>query len=250
MSEKKIIELKNISKQFHSTLALDNVSLTVGFGEVVVIIGSSGSGKSTLLRCINRLIEPTSGNIFIDGESIMGPNVNIDSVRRNIGIVFQQFNLFMHLTVAKNIMLPLRKVLKLSPFDAIQRTDEALATVNLTEKLNAFPGELSGGQQQRVAIARVLAMKPKLILFDEPTSALDPELTGEVIETMKKLVTDYHYTLVVVTHEMSFAKEVADRIIYMDEGKIVYEGSPKEAFSPDVPNERLKKFLSSITSTH
>ena len=248
--DKKIIEAKNITKQFHSTLALDDVSIDVGFGETVVIIGSSGSGKSTLLRCINRLIEPTQGEIIIDGLKITGPGINIDDVRKNIGIVFQQFNLFMHLTVERNIMLPLKKVLKLSNEEAYKRTVEALETVNLAEKIKAYPGELSGGQQQRVAIARVLAMRPKLILFDEPTSALDPELTGEVIETMKRLVKEFHYTLVVVTHEMGFAKEVAHRIIYMDQGKIVFEGPPEVVFSPDVPNERLQKFLSSIVSSH
>jgi ABC-type polar amino acid transport system ATPase subunit len=247
---KNIIEAKNIFKQFHSTLALDDVSLNVGFGETVVIIGSSGSGKSTLLRCLNRLIEPTIGEIYIDGMKITDKSVDIDDVRKNIGIVFQQFNLFMHLTVEKNLKLPLQKVLKLSSEECDERIIEALTTVNLLEKLKAYPGELSGGQQQRVAIARVLAMRPKLILFDEPTSALDPELTGEVIETMRKLVQEFHYTLVVVTHEMSFAKEVAHRVVYMDQGKIVFEGPPNVVFSPDVPNERLKKFLSSIVSNY
>ena len=174
----------------------------------------------------------------------------MDEDRKRIGIVFQQFNLFMHLTVEKNIMLPLVKVLKLPYDEAMDRTIYALKTVNLSEKLKSYPGELSGGQQQRVAIDRVLAMQPELILFDEPTSALDPELTGEVIEVMKKLVQDFHYTLVVVTHEMGFAKEVAHRIIYMDQGKIVFEGPPEVVFSPDVPNDRLKKFLSSIVSSH
>ena len=247
---KKIIEAKHITKRFHSTLALDDVSVDVNLGEVLVIIGSSGSGKSTLLRCLNCLIEPTIGDVLFDGEKINLPSVNIDSVRKRIGIVFQQFNLFMHLTVEKNIMLPLIKVLNLSHEEAKNRTLSALKSVNLSEKLIAFPGELSGGQQQRVAIARVLAMQPELILFDEPTSALDPELTGEVIEVMKKLVRDFHFTLVVVTHEMGFAKEVAHRIIYMDQGKIVFEGPPEVVFSPDVPNERLKKFLSSIISSH
>ena len=250
MSKKKLIEAKNITKDFHTTLALDDVSLDVNSGETVVIIGSSGSGKSTLLRCLNRLIEPTSGDVFIDGVKITNAKINMDQVRKKIGIVFQQFNLFMHLTVERNIMLPLIKVLKLKHKEAYARTLQALETVNLSEKLKAFPGELSGGQQQRVAIARVLAMEPELILFDEPTSALDPELTGEVIETMRKLVQELQYTLVVVTHEMSFAKEVAHRIIYMDQGKIVFEGPPEVIFSPDVPNERLKKFLSSIVSSH
>lgn len=247
---KKIIEAHNIIKQFQTTLALDDVSIDVNLGETLVIIGSSGSGKSTLLRCLNRLIDPTSGAIYFDGNLITVPGVNMDAIRKRIGIVFQQFNLFMHLTVERNIMLPLIKVLKLKEEEAHRRTLEALETVNLSEKLKAYPGELSGGQQQRVAIARVLAMQPELILFDEPTSALDPELTGEVIDTMKKLVQELNYTLVVVTHEMGFAREVAHRIIYMDHGKIVFEGTPEEVFSPDVPNERLQKFLKSIVSSH
>ena len=246
----KIIEVNNVSKHFGDFVALDDVSLEVDLGEVVVIIGSSGSGKSTLLRCINRLIDPTSGTVFVDGKNILEKDANIDEVRKELGIVFQQFNLFMHLTVEKNIMLPLKKVLKLPEGEARKRMLSALETVNLSEKIHSYPGELSGGQQQRVAIARVLAMQPKVILFDEPTSALDPELTGEVIDTMKKLVREFHYTLVVVTHEMGFAREVAHRIIYMDQGKIVFRGTPEEVFSPDVPNERLQKFLKSIVSSH
>ncbi|MFV2016834.1 MAG: amino acid ABC transporter ATP-binding protein, partial [Candidatus Heimdallarchaeota archaeon] len=203
-----------------------------------------------LLRCINRLIDPTSGQVFIDGVLITDKKINIDEVRKDIGIVFQQFNLFMHLTVENNIKLPLKKVLKLFNEEIEKRISEVLKTVGLVDKRYSFPGQLSGGQQQRVAIARVLAMQPKLILLDEPTSALDPELTGEVVETMKRLVTDFHYTLVVVTHEMGFAKEVADRILYMDEGKIVYEGPPEEVFSDTHGNKRLSKFLQSIISTH
>lgn len=245
-----IIEVKNLYKEFPSLIAVENVSMTVKRGEVVVIIGSSGSGKSTLLRCINRLIEPSSGDVFINGQLITDKKVNIDDLRKNIGIVFQQFNLFMHLTVEKNILLPLQKVLKLPLKESKRRMLDALETVNLSEKQFSYPGELSGGQQQRVAIARVLAMQPELILFDEPTSALDPELTGEVVETMKRLVLDFNYTLVVVTHEMGFARDVADRIIYMDHGKIVFQGSPDEVFSDSHGNERLSKFLNSIISTH
>ena len=247
---KKIIEVINVSKHFGDFVALENVSLEVNLGEVVVIIGSSGSGKSTLLRCINRLIDPSSGIVNVDGKNVSEKDTNLDELRKELGIVFQHFNLFMHLTVEKNILLPLKKVLKLSDEEARKRMYESLETVNLSEKIKSYPGELSGGQQQRVAIARVLAMRPKVILFDEPTSALDPELTGEVIEVMKKLVKDFHYTLVVVTHEMGFAKEVAHRIIYMDKGKIVFEGTPDSVFSSDVPNERLKKFLASIVSSH
>ena len=179
---------------------------------------------------MNRLIEPTSGQVFFDGIEITKKSVNIDEIRKEIGMVFQQFNLFMHLTVADNMALPLRKVLHLSDDEIEKRINDYLKAVNLYDKLDNYPGEFSGGQQQRVAIARVLAMRPKLIFFDEPTSALDPELTGEVLSVMKKLVTDFHYTLVVVTHEIPFAKEVATRVIFMDEGEIIYRGSPKDVF--------------------
>ncbi|MHA1989842.1 MAG: amino acid ABC transporter ATP-binding protein [Candidatus Hodarchaeales archaeon] len=242
---KTIIQVQNLTKKFGDFAALDDVSLLVEPQDVVVVIGASGSGKSTLLRCINRLIEPTSGQVFIEETEITASGVRIDEIRKEIGIVFQQFNLFMHLTVEDNIKLALKKVLKLSDEDSERRIAEVLETVNLREKLHSYPGELSGGQQQRVAIARVLAMRPKLILFDEPTSALDPELTGEVLKVMRKLVTDFHYTLVVVTHEMSFARDVATKIVYMDEGKIEYEGPPEEIFT-NPPTERLRKFLKSI----
>lgn len=242
-----IIELRNITKRFGEFHAIKEpgVSLKIFPQEVVVIIGSSGSGKSTLLRCMNRLIEPSGGEIYFEGNLITDPTVNIDKVRRNIGMVFQQFNLFMHLTVGENIRLPLRKVLGLSGREVEIRTLEVLETVNLSEKLNSYPGELSGGQQQRVAIARVLAMRPKLIFFDEPTSALDPELTGEVLDVMKRLVREFHYTLVVVTHEIPFAKEVGTRVIFMDEGEIIYRGPPQEVFE-NPPNDRLRQFLSKI----
>ncbi len=239
-----IIEVKNLTKKFGTLVALDNISLKVMPKEVVAIIGSSGSGKSTLLRCMNRLIEPTSGQVFFEGEEITTPDANIDEIRKEIGIVFQQFNLFMHLTVEKNIKLPLTKVLKLSDEEADKRVGSVLETVNLSDKFHSYPGELSGGQQQRVAIARVLAMRPKLIFFDEPTSALDPELTGEVLEVMKRLVTEFHYTLVVVTHEIPFAKEVASRVIFMDEAKILYDGSPDALENP--PDGRLSQFLAKI----
>ncbi len=241
-----IIEVQHLTKIFHNNVvALEDVSLTINPREVVVIIGPSGSGKSTLLRCLNRLIEPTKGKIFFNGVEITAKNTNLSEVRKQMGIVFQQFNLFLHLTVEKNIKLPLRKVLKLSEEEAEKRTYEALKTVGLLEKRHAYPGQLSGGQQQRVAIARVLAMRPKVILFDEPTSALDPELTGEVLQVMKKLVTDFHYTLVVVTHEMGFAFEVATRIIFMNQGRIVCEGTPEEMLK-NPTNERLKQFLARI----
>jgi polar amino acid transport system ATP-binding protein len=251
-----LIEVRNLSKVFSTRegkfTALEDINLSIKQGEVVAIIGSSGSGKSTLLRCMNRLIEPTTGQIFFDGKEIFSSDytvdVNMDKIRREIGIVFQQFNLFMHLVASENVRLPLKKVLNLSNEECDKRIDEVLTTVNLSEKAQSYPGELSGGQQQRVAIARVLAMRPKLIFFDEPTSALDPELTGEVLSVMKRLVTDFHYTLVVVTHEIPFAKEVASRVIFMDEARIIYDGADVKETLENPPNERLQKFLSKILS--
>ncbi len=252
---KPLIEVKNLKKTFRTRggelVALQNINLRIMPGEVVAVIGSSGSGKSTLLRCMNLLITPTEGQVYFDGEVIFNSeapvDINLDAVRKNIGMVFQAFNLFMHLTVKNNIHLALKRVLNL-PDEGIQhRINDVLETVNLSDKLNSYPGELSGGQQQRVAIARVLAMRPKLIFFDEPTSALDPELTGEVLEVMKRLVTEYQYTLVVVSHEIPFAREVANRVVFMDEAEILYEGGPDTLVNP--PNERLKKFLSKILST-
>ncbi|MHA1746081.1 MAG: amino acid ABC transporter ATP-binding protein [Promethearchaeota archaeon] len=242
-----MIEVKNVTKRFKDFYALKEpgVSLDIHPEEVVVIIGSSGSGKSTLLRCMNRLIEPSSGQIFFEGKEITTKETNIDEIRKNIGMVFQQFNLFMHLTVRENIRLPLQKVLKVPEEEIAKRIDNVLTAVNLLEKIDSYPGELSGGQQQRVAIARVLAMRPKLIFFDEPTSALDPELTGEVLDVMQRLVTEFHYTLVIVTHEIPFAKQMATRVIFMDEGEVIYRGSPKDVFE-NPPNERLRQFLSKI----
>ncbi|MHA1701454.1 MAG: amino acid ABC transporter ATP-binding protein [Promethearchaeota archaeon] len=246
-SDQPLIELRNLTKSFKDFNAIKSpgVDLKIFPQEVVVVIGSSGSGKSTMLRCMNRLIEPTSGQVFFEGKEITKLEVNIDEIRKNIGMVFQQFNLFMHLTVGDNIRLPLKKVLNLDDDEIEKRVTTVLTTVNLLTKLDNYPGELSGGQQQRVAIARVLAMRPKLIFFDEPTSALDPELTGEVLMVMKRLVTEFHYTLVVVTHEIPFAKEVATRVIFMDEGEIIYRGTPDVVFDKP-PNERLRKFLSKI----
>jgi polar amino acid transport system ATP-binding protein len=343
-----LIELRNVTKSFKGFQAIKppGIDLKIMPKEVLVIIGSSGSGKSTLLRCMNRLIEPTSGQVFFEGIEITPPNldyltreeikkkkqkaraqweenkeqkrqqkskrkkeeqelrteewvrlkeewknlppkerkektkakkredkkqkierkkeekrlqllegreiydlkhdrINIDAIRQKIGMVFQQFNLFLHLTVKDNIRLPLEKVLHLPEEEIDKRIEEVLKTVNLYEKLNSYPGELSGGQQQRVAIARVLAMRPKMIFFDEPTSALDPELTGEVLNVMQRLVTEFHYTLVIVTHEIPFAKQMATRVIFMDEGEIIYRGSPKVVFE-NPPNDRLRQFLSKI----
>ncbi|MCK4847444.1 MAG: amino acid ABC transporter ATP-binding protein [Candidatus Heimdallarchaeota archaeon] len=249
-----LIEVRNLKKVFRTrsgTLtALEDINLKIMPGEVVAIIGSSGSGKSTLLRCMNLLIEPSEGYVSFDGQVIYNSefpvDVKIDDVRKNIGMVFQQFNLFMHLTVKANISLPLKRVMNLSDDEIKSRVEKVLNSVNLSDKINSFPGELSGGQQQRVAIARVLAMRPKLIFFDEPTSALDPELTGEVLDVMKRLVTEFHYTLVVVSHEIPFAKEVASRIVFMDEAKILYQGGPDTLDNP--PNDRLRQFLSKILS--
>ncbi|MHA1215318.1 MAG: amino acid ABC transporter ATP-binding protein [Candidatus Hodarchaeales archaeon] len=250
-----LLEVKDLWKTFHTrkgdVVALENINLTILPKEVVVIIGSSGSGKSTLLRCMNRLIEPTKGKVYFDGQEIFNSEspseINIDEVRKEIRMVFQQFNLFMHLTVEDNIRLPLKKVLGLDDDEINKRIHEVLKTVGLLEKYHSYPGELSGGQQQRVAIARVLAMRPKLIFFDEPTSALDPELTGEVLAVMKRLVTEFHYTLVVVTHEIPFAKEVATRVVFMDQANIIYQGEPKQTLE-NPPNERLQQFLSKIIS--
>ncbi len=244
-----LIEVKNLTKKFMNFVALDQINLKVMPGEVVSIIGSSGSGKSTLLRCMNRLIEPTIGQVFFEGTKIFDSeevvDVNIDEIRKEIGMVFQLFNLFMHLTVKDNISLSLEKVLKLPEDEVEKRVFDVLKTVNLTEKIASYPGELSGGQQQRVAIARVLAMRPKLIFFDEPTSALDPELTGEVLDVMKRLVTEFHYTLVIVSHEIPFVKEAASRVVFMDEAKIIHEGDPIQALE-NPSNERLRQFLSKI----
>ncbi|MAK88973.1 MAG: glutamine ABC transporter ATP-binding protein [Euryarchaeota archaeon] len=224
--------------------AVRGVSFDVMEGESVAIIGSSGSGKSTVLRCINRLIEPTKGEVRLRGEMINTPNADINDVRSRIGMVFQSFELFAHLRVIDNITLGLRHVRKMSRKDAEREALEVLEKVDMLDRKDAFPGNLSGGQKQRVAIARALAMKPEVMLFDEPTSALDPELIGSVLKTIRGLA-DEGMTMVVVTHEISFAREVADRVIYMDEGVVAESGPSSVIDSPQT--ERLKKFLSSIS---
>ena len=224
--------------------AVRGISFDVMEGESVAIIGSSGSGKSTVLRCINRLIEPTEGEVRLRGEKINNPNANINDVRSRIGMVFQSFELFAHLRVIDNITLGLRHVRKMSKKDAEREALEVLEKVDMLDRKDAFPGNLSGGQKQRVAIARALAMKPEVMLFDEPTSALDPELIGSVLKTIRGLA-DEGMTMVVVTHEISFAREVADRVIYMDRG-IVAESGPSSIID-NPQTERLKKFLSSIS---
>ncbi len=239
-----VIETKNLQKSFGDNHVLKGISMKVMPKEVIAIIGASGSGKSTLLRCINRLNEPDSGDILFEGQSIMGKDIDIDFVRSQMTMVFQSFNLFMHLTALKNISIPLRRVKKLNKNEADRLAMEALAKVGLTDKADAYPGEMSGGQQQRVAIARAFAMHPKVLLFDEPTSALDPQLIGEVLEVMKKLA-DMGMTMVVVTHEMSFAKDVADHVIFIDEGLILEEGPPQEILI-NPKSDRTRQFLKRI----
>lgn len=220
------------------------VDLDVDKGQVVVIIGPSGSGKSTLLRCVNHLEEPDGGSIAVDGIDLGDPKVNINKVRQTVGMVFQQFNLFPHLTNLQNITLAPRKVLGMAPADAERLGMELLAKVGLAEKRDQYPDQVSGGQKQRVAIARALAMGPKLMLFDEPTSALDPEMIGEVLAVMKQLALD-GMTMIVVSHEMGFAREVADRVMLLADGLFVEEGSPAELFGHP-KHERTKQFLSKI----
>jgi len=224
--------------------AVRGVSFDVKEGESVAIIGSSGSGKSTVLRCINRLIEPTEGEVMLRGEMINTPNADINDVRSRIGMVFQSFELFAHLRVIDNITLGLRHVRKMSRKDAETEALEVLEKVDMLDRKDAFPGNLSGGQKQRVAIARALAMKPEVMLFDEPTSALDPELIGSVLKTIRGLA-DEGMTMVVVTHEIGFARDVADRVIYMDKGVVAESGESSIIDNPKT--ERLKKFLSSIS---
>jgi ABC-type polar amino acid transport system ATPase subunit len=239
-----MIEVRDIYKSFGKVKALNGVTTTIKKAEVVVIIGPSGSGKSTFLRCLNHLEKIDRGTIIIDGIPLTDSKTNIHKVREEIGMVFQQFNLFPHLSVLRNITLAQVKVRKRSPEEAERIARGLLDKVGIPEKADNYPFQLSGGQQQRVAIARALAMQPKIMLFDEPTSALDPEMIGEVLEVMKNLAKE-GMTMVVVSHEMGFAKEVADRAIFMDEGKIVEEGTPGRLF--DHPRqERTRTFLSKV----
>jgi len=239
-----VIDVRDVYKSFGIVKALQGVTLFVNKGERVVIIGPSGSGKSTLLRCLNHLETIDSGTIIIDGTPLNDSKVNINKVRAEIGIVFQSFNLFPHLTALRNITLAQEKVRKRSKEEAERIARSLLEKVGIPEKANSYPAQLSGGQQQRVAIARALAMQPKIMLFDEPTSALDPEMIGEVLDVMKQLARE-GMTMIVVSHEMGFAREVADRVIFMDEGRIVEEGPPKEVFE-NPRQERTKAFLSKI----
>jgi ABC-type polar amino acid transport system ATPase subunit len=240
-----IIETIDLHKSFGDHEVLKGISMSIMANECVVIIGPSGSGKSTLLRCLNLLNEPTSGKVFFSGVDLMDNDTDINAVRGQMNMVFQSFNLFMHLTVLRNVSLALLKVKGLDKEEADKQSMVALKKVGLEEKANAFPGQLSGGQQQRVAIARCIAMNPKVILFDEPTSALDPELIGEVLDVMKDLALNTGMTMVVVTHEMGFAREVADRVIFMDQGVIAEEGTPEAIFT-NPTNERTRSFLKRI----
>ena len=242
-----MIEVKNVYKTFyvpHEVNALVDVTTSIKAGEVVVVIGPSGSGKSTLLRCLNQLEIATSGKILIENVDILDRKININKIRAEVGMVFQSFNLFPHKTVLENVTLAQRVVRKRSKKDSLDKTMQLLEKVGIKDKAGVYPGQLSGGQQQRVAIARALAMDPKVMLFDEPTSALDPEMIGEVLDVMKTLAQE-GMTMICVTHEMGFAREVADSVIFMDEGAIVEVGTP-EHFFKNPSHERTKLFLSQI----
>ncbi len=239
-----MIEVKDLHKSFNGNEVLKGINENIDEGEVVVVIGPSGSGKSTFLRCLNLLEKPDSGEIWVDNQQINVSGVNKNQVRQKMGMVFQHFNLFPHLTVKKNITLAPVKLKKFTKDEADKKANELLKIVGLEEKANAFPKSLSGGQQQRIAIARALAMEPEIMLFDEPTSALDPEMVGEVLEVMKNLAKS-GMTMVVVTHEMGFAREVASRILFMDEGQILERGTPEEIFE-NPKNDRTKEFLSKV----
>ena len=241
-----IIQLENVDKFFGDFQALKNVNLSVKKGERIVVCGPSGSGKSTLIRCINRLEEHNSGRIVINGHELTSDVANIDAVRSEVGMVFQNFNLFPHLTIIKNLMLAPRLVRKASKSEAHDTAMKYLNRVKIPEQEDKYPSQLSGGQQQRVAIARALCMNPEVMLFDEPTSALDPEMISEVLDVMTDLARD-GMTMIVVTHEMGFARSVADNIVFMDEGEIV-ESNPPEEFFGNPKNERTKLFLSQILS--
>lgn len=239
-----MIEIKDLYKSFGDLQVLKGISAKVKESEVVCVIGPSGSGKSTFLRCINLLERPTSGNIWIDGQKITDPRIDINKVREEVGMVFQHFNLFPHKTTLENVSLALIKVRKVSKEEAEKRALEMLRKVGLGDKAHVYPAALSGGQKQRVAIARALAMRPKIMLFDEPTSALDPEMVGEVLNVMNDLA-KIGMTMVVVTHEMGFAREVSDRVLFIDDGMIVEEGTPQDIFS-HARNERTIAFLSKV----
>lgn len=238
------VKVENLKKNFGSLEVLKDINMEVKEGEVVCLIGPSGSGKSTFLRCLNKLEEPTGGVIIVDDYDLMAKTSDINKIRENIGMVFQQFNLFPHLSVIQNIMLAPVDRKRITKEQAEEKAKKLLDRVGLLEKADVYPASLSGGQQQRVAIARALAMEPDIMLFDEPTSALDPEMVGEVLEVMKQLAAE-GMTMVVVTHEMGFAREVADRVVFMDGGYIVEEGTPEEVFG-NPQNKRTQDFLNKV----
>ena len=239
-----MIAVEHLTKRFGRNLVLDDISETIREGEKVVVIGPSGSGRSTFLRCLNLLEQPTKGTITFDGTVITDPKVNIDAIRRQMGMVFQHFNLFPNMTIRKNITLAPVKTKLMGQEEADALALSLLKRVNLEDKADAYPNQLSGGQKQRIAIVRALAMKPKVMLFDEPTSALDPEMVGEVLEVMKELA-DEGMTMVVVTHEMGFAREVGTRVLFMDGGHILEQNEP-HAFFANPKEERTKEFLSKV----
>ena len=240
-----LIKAIDVKKHFSETIkALDGIDLEINKGDVTVIIGPSGSGKSTFLRCLNLLEKPTGGNIYFENTDITDPKVNINIHRQKMGMVFQQFNLFPHMTILKNMTIAPMKLLGKSKEEAEQQAMELLERVGLADRANAYPSQLSGGQKQRIAIVRALCMDPEVMLFDEPTSALDPEMVGEVLEVMKDLAKS-GMTMVVVTHEMGFAKEVASEVVFIDEGKIIEQGTPDEIFGAP-KSDRLKSFLAKV----
>ena len=240
----KAIEVRGLHKHYGANEVLKGIDFHVDVGQVVCVIGPSGSGKSTLLRCVNRLEEPTSGTILVEGIDICDPETDLDAVRTRIGMVFQQFNLFPHLSVLQNLTLAQRRALKRSKSEAVEVARANLEKVGLADREDAYPAHLSGGQQQRVAIARALSMNPDMMLFDEPTSALDPELVGDVLAVMKQLASD-GMTMMVVTHEMGFAREVGDKLVFMDDGVIVESGDPREMLA-NPQHARTRGFLSKV----
>jgi ABC-type polar amino acid transport system ATPase subunit len=245
MMQSPILKITGLHKSFGDNEVLKGIDLSVNKGQLVFMIGPSGSGKSTLLRCCNRLEEPSSGTILVDGEDLTAPAADLNRIRQNIGMVFQHFNLYRHMSVLDNVTLALRKVQKLSKDQANERGLDALKRVGLLDKAKAFPDQLSGGQQQRVGIARSLALRPKVVLFDEPTSALDPELVGDVLKVMRELKDD-GMTMVVVSHEMGFARAAADHVVFIDAGLIVEQGTPQQIFgAPTQP--RTQAFLARMS---
>lgn len=249
MSDKKqneevLIDICDLSKAFGELKVLTNISTTIRKGDVVCVIGPSGSGKSTFLRCLNLLEQPTGGHIYVEGTDIMDSKADIDKLRQKMGMVFQQFNLFPHMTILDNMTLAPMKLLKKTKEEAEKEAMELLGRIGLQEKASAYPAQLSGGQKQRVAIVRALAMHPDVMLFDEPTSALDPEMVGEVLNVMRQLANE-HMTMVVVTHEMGFAREVATRVMFMEGGNFIEENEPKEFFE-NPKSDRLKAFLGKV----